>query len=284
MAVSETNKFLMQTIVGFLYKQRQTTMEVAANDTPGQGIGSKQAEAFLLLPPELRNNVYKNLIEAFQITPGTTDYLHICTSAQDEFTAFLDLMGASRQTRNELLPLLVKNQTIQVRLRHVPAFLESTLARYVFHQDVSAETPIIIEIIMDRLTTSHTHMECDIAPLLRLVVGRPKVQLAFSSPILDSMLTVDLSAPVGSPVRTNARIKELNQIFGLWYRETWTSALDDSIARVELSETMGNRGYNGLVQLVLKPGGKAPDLPTLGFHERYRDDESVVVRISTSCC
>jgi hypothetical protein len=186
------------------------------------------------------------------------DYVYISTVARTEFTAFQSLICTCRQIHHELLPLLVKDQTIRVPLRHIGAFLDSTLGLYVFHPDISSTIPVHIQISMDVLPSSCFVMETDIAPLLRLVLNRRNFRLSF----------------ITTEPRSVQNVEFLNRIFSMEFRDAWIAACKSWLVQFELNEADLDSGiYRGNVDLFVRKGHTAPDLTTLGFDDRWADPQ-----------
>jgi hypothetical protein len=179
----------------------------------------------------------------------------------------------SGQVRNELLPLLVKDQTIRVHLRHIDAFLQSTLAQHVFHRCISAETSIKIELNMDKPIGASTWINADIAPLIRLATSRPNCQLTFTSGVAKRQ---------GSRGDTKfaSMIEELNCLFRLVQLAAWKRVCEKVIVKVKLAESSSWAepsswpAWSGGVEIALRQGCRWRWLSTLGF-QRWGRQESV---------
>ncbi|KAF1842236.1 uncharacterized protein K460DRAFT_370225 [Cucurbitaria berberidis CBS 394.84] len=224
-----------------------------------------------MLNLELRNQVYSYLLEDLQTSLNVIDYYEVTTSKRDRLLNFLALTRVSRQIRGELLPLLVESQVIRVHLRHVPAFSNSILCHHIFDLGISIEIPLKIDIILDMFPNSVTKMDADMASLLRLVVTRPKLHLAFTTTLRGRWRDKKI------PGASENRVQELNRIFSLEHRDAWKSALDSSIARVELSEVSEGE-FLGEFDLCLREGSEVPPLHDLGFRVQSLDAEGRVPR------
>ncbi|KAH7383983.1 hypothetical protein BKA66DRAFT_570168 [Pyrenochaeta sp. MPI-SDFR-AT-0127] len=228
---------------------------------------------FFLLLPELRNHVYNYLLEHIQASPGTIEYYEASTSKCDGLADLTAMSQVSHQIRGELLSLLVKSRTIRVHLRLIPAFMNSQLCHLVFDREISPEVPITIEIPMDRLKHSVTSMDADVTKFLVLVLNTPRIRLIFSGTWdqpqsqLTSQRVIGIQGPehLREVDAIESRLHDLNRVFSFKNREEWRNALDTSIARVELSETLRRGRYYAFVFIFLRKDAPMPPLQDLGL-------------------
>ncbi len=165
------------------------------------------------------------------------------------------------------MPLLVKNQTTRVRLRHVPAFLQSTLAHYIFHQGTTADILVNIEIQLGTPATSSSPLETDIAPLLRRIPKRSNIHFTLALSGIRATVTHEFRPFEKGLASLDKRVNDLNRLFQPVYLDAWKTACNTSIAQMELSE-MG-----GMLSLAVKKGHEWPSLTELGFLEQHLDPE-----------
>lgn len=136
----------------------------------------------------------------------------------------------------------------------------STLFHHVFNPTISAEIPFTIEIPLNGLPDSVTSMDADITSFLTLIFNRSNIRILFTGSWKN---TIGLTA-----VDSKERLRNLNHIFSFEHREAWGDALQNSIARIELSENLTKGIFQSDMEMILRKKVQLPVLRDLGFHER----------------